>query len=48
MEASLYVDDLLVTGDDVLEIAKFKKSMLQVFEMTDIGMMKYFLGMEVH
>ncbi|TXG57777.1 hypothetical protein EZV62_015606 [Acer yangbiense] len=23
-------------------------SMLQVFEMTDLGMMKYFLGMEVH
>jgi len=28
---SLYVDDLLVTGDDVDEIDKFKSSMLQVF-----------------
>jgi len=45
---SLYVDDLLVTGDDIQEIDKFKMSMLQVFEMTDLGVMNYFLGMEVH
>ena len=42
---SLYVDDLLITGNDIDEINKFKKSMLQVFEMTDLGLMKYFLGM---
>lgn len=45
---SLYVDDLLITGNDIDEINKFKKSMLQVFEMTDLGLMKYFLGMELH
>lgn len=45
---SLYVDDLLVIGDDIDEIANFKRSMLQVFEMTDLGVMRYFLGMEVH
>jgi len=42
---SLYVDDLLITGNDIDEIKKFKKSMLQVFETTDLGLMKYFLGM---
>ncbi|KAK2404761.1 putative mitochondrial protein [Trifolium repens] len=45
---SLYVDDLLVTGDDIHVINNFKKSMLQAFEMTDLGEMKYFLGMELH
>lgn len=39
---SLYVDDFLVTCDDVDEIGKFKSGMLQVFEMTDLGEMKYF------
>nr|KYP76214.1 Copia protein [Cajanus cajan] len=44
----LYVDDLLITSDGVDEIEEFKNSMLQVFEMTYLGVMRYFLGMEVH
>lgn len=44
---SLYVDDLLVTGNNVELIQQFKDDMLQVFEMTDLGEMSYFLGMEV-
>lgn len=44
---SVYVDDLLVIGNDADEIDKFKKSMLQVFEMINLGVMVYFLGMEV-
>ena len=40
---SLYVDDLLVTGSNVELI----QDMMQVFEMTDLGEMSYFLGMEV-
>lgn len=45
---SLYVDDLLVTGSKVELIDEFKIQMQQVFEMTDLGVMTYFLGMEVH
>ncbi|KAL6333170.1 hypothetical protein AAG906_028353 [Vitis piasezkii] len=45
---SLYVDDLLVTGSNAGFVNKFKAEMEQVFEMTDLGEMSYFLGMEVH
>ena len=44
---SVYVDDLLVTGNDEKRIQEFKAEMLKVFEMTDLGLMSYFLGMEV-
>lgn len=44
---SLYVDDLIFTGNDCVMIENFKKSMMHKFEMTDLGEMKYFLGVEV-
>ncbi|CAL5368182.1 unnamed protein product [Camellia sinensis] len=45
---SLYVDDLLVTGSSKELIDKFKEEMKDVFEMTDLGRMTFFLGMQVH
>ena len=42
----LYVDDLFVTGMDEL-IADTKRKLAAEFEMKDLGMMHYFLGMEV-
>ena len=42
----LYVDDLFVTGMDGL-IADTKRKLDADFEMKDLGMMHYFLGMEV-
>lgn len=42
----LYVDDLLITGSDEEEISHFKQSMMSEFEMTDLGKLNYFLGME--
>ena len=45
---SLYVDDLLVTRSNAGFVNKFKVEMEQVFNMTDLGEMSYFLGMEVH
>ncbi|KAG8473238.1 hypothetical protein CXB51_035235 [Gossypium anomalum] len=45
---SLYVDDLLVTGSKGELIDEFKVQMQEVFEMTDLGVMTYFLGMEVN
>ena len=41
---SLYVDDLIFTGNDEGMLIKFKNSMKLEFDMTDLGMMKYFLG----
>ena len=42
----LYVDDLFVTSMDGL-IADTKRNIAAKFEMKDLGMMHYFLGMEV-
>jgi len=44
---SLYVDDLLVTGDDTRLVEQFKQEMIQAFEMTDLGLMTYFLRIEI-
>ena len=43
----LYVDDLIFTGNDAKMIEEFKKVMTREFEMTDIGLMSYYLGIEV-
>ena len=42
----LYVDDLFVTGMDGL-IVDMNRNLAAEFEMKDLGMMHYFLGMEV-
>jgi hypothetical protein len=42
----LYVDDLFITGAEDL-IAECKVGLASEFEMSDIGLMHYFLGMEV-
>ena len=34
---SLYVDDLIFTGNDVLMFTEFKNSMKDEFDMTDLG-----------
>ena len=36
---SLYVDDLLVTGDNTRLVEEFKQEMMQAFEMTNLGLM---------
>jgi hypothetical protein len=42
-----YVDDLLIASENLDIIINFKKSMTQRFEMSDLGEMKYILGIEV-
>ena len=42
----LYVDDLLVTGNSLENLSKFKELMMKEFEMSDLGKLSYFLGME--
>jgi hypothetical protein len=44
---SLYVDDLIFTGNDQKLFDNFKISMEKNFAMTDLGRMRYFLGIEV-
>lgn len=44
---SVYVDDLLITGSDEEMIKEFKAEMHKAFEMTNLGLMSFFLGMEV-
>jgi hypothetical protein len=43
----VYVDDLIVTGGNPEEINLFKKQMMIEFEMTDLGPLGYYLGIEV-
>ena len=44
---SLYVDDLFVTGSKVCLIEDFKLELMKVFEMTDLGLMAYFLRVKI-
>ncbi|PRQ33949.1 putative RNA-directed DNA polymerase [Rosa chinensis] len=44
---SLYVDDLIYTGNDDAMMREFKDSMMKEFDMSDLGKMRYFLGLEV-
>ncbi|GAA0144763.1 transmembrane signal receptor [Lithospermum erythrorhizon] len=44
---SLYVDDLIITGNNEELMVQFKNSMVKEFDMTDLGRMNYYLGIEV-
>lgn len=44
---SIYVDDLIFAGNDESLLEDFKQSMKQEFEMTDLGLMTFFLGVEI-
>ena len=42
----LYVDDLFLIGNDK-RISEWKKKLTTKFEIKDLGLMHYFLGLEV-
>jgi hypothetical protein len=44
----MYVDDLLIFGKELGTINEVKGKLAGMFEMTDVGELKYFLGMQVH
>src|SRR3954467_2257383 len=43
----LYVDDMIITGDDPEHIAFVKARLSEQFLMSDLGPLRYFLGIEV-
>lgn len=43
----IYVDDLLICGNDIDFLTKFKAHLGRCFRMKDLGKLKYFLGIEV-
>ncbi|XP_074290587.1 uncharacterized protein LOC141617305 [Silene latifolia] len=43
----IYMDDLVIAGNDPSEISKFKAYLSDCFHMKDLGKLKYFLGLEV-
>ena len=43
----VYVDDLIITGTVSSCIKEFKAQMAQVFKMSDLGLLSYYLGIEV-
>lgn len=43
----IYVDDMIITGNDKEEISRLQKHLATEFEMKNLGGLKYFLGIEV-
>ena len=43
---AIYVDDIVITRDDVEEIKKLKERLGNAFEVKDLRPLRYFLGIE--
>ncbi|KAL2329865.1 hypothetical protein Fmac_017446 [Flemingia macrophylla] len=43
----VYVDDIVITGNDADKIVQLKKHLFSHFQTKDLGCLKYFLGIEV-
>jgi hypothetical protein len=43
----VYVDDLIITGTSAKTIDCFKSQMHELFQMSDLGLLSYYLGIEV-
>jgi hypothetical protein len=43
----VYVDDLVITGSNPAIIEAFKEEMRQTFRMSDLGLLSFYLGIEV-
>jgi len=43
----IYVDDLIISGSCSIVVERFKAYLESCFHMKDLGLLKYFLGIEV-
>ena len=43
----VYFDDIIITGDDMTGVSSLKSILYGQFHTKDLGMLKYFLGVEV-
>jgi Reverse transcriptase (RNA-dependent DNA polymerase) len=43
----VYVDDIVLNGNDTVQMKRIKSSLATEFEMKDLGPLHYFLGTEV-
>ncbi|GJX74193.1 ribonuclease H-like domain-containing protein [Tanacetum coccineum] len=43
----VYVDDIVITGNDETKISNFKRFLSTRFMIKDLGVLKYFLGIEI-
>jgi len=43
----VYVDDLIISGPNTEDIRNFKQEMMKKFSMSDLGLLNYYLGIEV-
>nr|GEW10037.1 ribonuclease H-like domain-containing protein [Tanacetum cinerariifolium] len=43
----VYVDDIVVTGNNLNEIEKFKQFLMSKFQIKGLGKLKYFLGIKI-
>ena len=44
----VYVYDLIITDVSEAKVKEFKKTMMKIFEMTDLGLLCSYSGIEVH
>jgi hypothetical protein len=44
----VYVDDLVITGTKDVEVAAFKEETKATFQMSDLGLLSFYLGIELH
>ena len=47
MIVGVYVDDLIITGGDMEVLGRFKRKMSKYFKMSDLGVLNYYLHIEV-
>jgi hypothetical protein len=44
----VYVNDLMITGTKDVDVATFKEEMKVTYQMSDLGLLSFYLGIEVH